>query len=117
MGRVHLERIHRFGEVYVAHFTRISDVLLKHLSLKAVKPRNLKAFKRQDHLPLSMSRHPRNAEAEGRSAESRETDAAIAAADLLQKLKREHDTLPDGRRGKINFRFRCRVIPGTLRQN
>ena len=64
-----------------------------------------------------------------------ETDAAIAAADLVQKLEKGHYTLPDGRRRKINndaskllfavglgdlqrrlladFRFRCRAIPGT----
>ena len=64
-----------------------------------------------------------------------ETDAAIAAADLLNKLEHGRYTMPDGRRRKINndasklffavglgnlqrklladFRFRCRAIPGT----
>ena len=72
---------------------------------------------------------------QGKSAESVETDAAIAAADLLQKLEKGSYLLPDGRRRKINndasklmfavglgdlqrrlladFRFRCGAIPGT----
>ena len=37
-----------------------------------------------------------------RSAEIVETDAAIAAADLLQKLEKGYYKLPDGRRRKIN---------------
>ena len=71
----------------------------------------------------------------GKSAEAVETDAAIAAADLVQKLEKGLYMLPDGRRRKINndasklifavglgdlqrklladFRFRCRAIPGT----
>ena len=64
-----------------------------------------------------------------------ETDAAIAAADLLKKLEHGRYTMPDGRRRKINndasklflavglgnlqrklladFIFRCCTIPGT----
>ena len=68
-------------------------------------------------------------------ADTLETDAAIAAADLVQKLEKGFYKLPDGNRRKINndaskrlfavglgdlqrkllmdLRFRCSAIPGT----
>ena len=77
----------------------------------------------------------RGQQLQGPGSESVETDAAIAAASLLQKLEKGHYRLPDGRRRKINndaskllfavglseperrlvadFRFRCQAIPGT----
>ena len=71
----------------------------------------------------------------GQSAESVETDVAIAAADLVQKFEKGQHMLPDGRHHKMNndasklmfavglgdlqrklladFRFRCRATPGA----
>ena len=44
----------------------------------------------------------RGLQLQGGSADSVETDAAIAAADLLKMLEKGVYTLPDGRRRKIN---------------
>ena len=58
-------------------------------------------FRERINLGASLS-IKRGQRLQGPSAESVETDAAIAAADLLQKLEKGHYKLPDGRRRKIN---------------
>ena len=91
-------------------------------------------FRERVNLGASLS-IKRGQELGGRGGECAETDAAIAAADIYQKLGKGHYRLSDGRRRKINndvtklnfavglsplqrrlladFRFRCRAIPGT----